>query len=181
LVWPKLPKCEPEEVLMITPPRPCACICRAAACAHQKLPFTCTSHTASNSSSLIFRKERSRRLPALLTSSSMPPKASTQAAISASAPAREAMLSPLATALPPAALISGNDRRGARRIDIVDHDRRAVRRQQPRVRAPDAAAGAGDHGALALEQPHAPNTPAAMRRSRYARSQYISCWCLARR
>ena len=62
--------------------------------------------TASNSSTLILWKKRSRRMPALLTTASMRPKASSAVVTMRCAAAASATLSVLATASPPAARIS---------------------------------------------------------------------------
>ncbi|MPM99589.1 hypothetical protein SDC9_146781 [bioreactor metagenome] len=62
--------------------------------------------TASHSSRLILWKNRSRRMPALLTTPSMRPKLSTAHCTMRAALAASATLSVLATAWPPAALIS---------------------------------------------------------------------------
>ena len=62
--------------------------------------------TASQSTALMRWKMRSRRMPALLTTQSMRPKLSIAVLMMRSAPCGSATLSPLATALPPAFLIS---------------------------------------------------------------------------
>ena len=62
--------------------------------------------TASHSASVMFTSMRSRRMPALLISTSTLPKASMPVATSFSAPAKSLMSSVLATAWPPAATIS---------------------------------------------------------------------------
>src|SRR5579883_3318241 len=69
-------------------------------------PLRCTSITIFQSMWLMRWKMRSRRMPALLITPSILPKFSTAALTMRSAPAGSATLSPLATALPPAALIS---------------------------------------------------------------------------
>mmetsp|Transcript_15858 Transcript_15858/g.40431 ORF Transcript_15858/g.40431 Transcript_15858/m.40431 type:complete len:215 (-) Transcript_15858:102-746(-) len=77
-----------EDMLMMTPPRPgdalfCATICRADAWPVRKTPVRFTRMTASQSDSERSRKSATRRMPALDTQMSRPPKAST---VSATAP-----------------------------------------------------------------------------------------------
>jgi len=62
--------------------------------------------TASQSCSVIVTIILSRRMPALFTTTSIPPNVSTACRISRSAPAQEEMSSVFATASPPAAVIS---------------------------------------------------------------------------
>src|SRR4051812_41792520 len=62
--------------------------------------------TASHSSSVMFTSTRSRRMPALLTSTCRSPNASTAALTRRWPPSQSATLSPLAIASPPIALIS---------------------------------------------------------------------------
>src|ERR1044072_2091869 len=62
--------------------------------------------TASNSSSVMLTSIRSRRMPALFTRVSRPPKVSTAWLISRCEPSQSDTSSPLATASPPIALIS---------------------------------------------------------------------------
>ena len=71
-----------------------------------KVPRRWTRMTASHSSTVMFTSIRSRRMPALLTRTSRPPKVSTAVAISRCAPSTSETSSPLATASPPMALIS---------------------------------------------------------------------------
>ena len=70
------------------------------------MPFRCTLMTASHSSSVMFVSMRSRRMPALFTSTSRPPKVSTAVLISRCAPCQSETSSPFDTASPPMALIS---------------------------------------------------------------------------
>ena len=62
---------------MIDPAARCFVICRAAASEQQKVPLRCTAITRSHISSVILSNDLSRRIPALLTSTSSRPKAST--------------------------------------------------------------------------------------------------------
>ena len=110
--WPTLPiNPAPDDVLMMrastgAPAFDCArqysLACRVGA----KCPLRCTRMTASHSSSAAVNNIRSRRKPALLTSTSSPPNVSSARCTSACAPSQSAMSSPLATASPPAARIS---------------------------------------------------------------------------
>src|SRR4051794_31680398 len=78
----------------------------AAKCDGPAVPFRCTLMTASHSASLMLASMRSRRMPALLISTSRRPKESMACRTSFSAPAQSEMSSVLATASPPMALIS---------------------------------------------------------------------------
>src|SRR5581483_2647796 len=80
--------------------------CRVAWCSGAKWPFMCTLMTASHCASVILAMKASRRMPALLTRMSRRPYSATAWSISALAPSHVAMLSVLATAVPPAATIS---------------------------------------------------------------------------
>ena len=100
-----------EVVLMMRPAtsspaldcsRQWAAACRAGA----KVPLRCTLMTASHSPSVMLASIRSRRMPALLTTASRPPKASIAVSIMRFAPSQSATLSLLTTASPPAATIS---------------------------------------------------------------------------
>src|SRR4051812_38441386 len=71
-----------------------------------KVPFRWTAITASHSSSVMLTRTRSRRMPALLTTTWRSPKVSTAWRTIASAPLKLATLSPLATASPPMPSIS---------------------------------------------------------------------------
>ena len=87
----------------------------AAARATLKDPLRWTSMTASQSSSVILWKMASRRIPALLTTPSRPPKSRSAWATRRSADAKSATESKLATASPPASRISpATSRAGAR-------------------------------------------------------------------
>ncbi len=78
----------------------------AAWCVGAKVPFRWTRITASHSSSVIVKIIRSRRIPALLTSTSRPPNRSTACRTSAAAPSNDDTSASLAAATPPAAVIS---------------------------------------------------------------------------
>ena len=78
----------------------------AAARMGAKVPRRCTRMTASHSSAVMLTIMRSRRIPALLTTTSRPPKVSTAVSMSRLAPSTSATSSPLATALAPMARIS---------------------------------------------------------------------------
>src|SRR6202167_3084913 len=79
----------------------------SAACrVRLKVPFRCTAITSSNSCSLMDTSIRSRRMPALLTTTWRSPNAETAWSTIAFAPSNELTLSVLATAWPPAAVIS---------------------------------------------------------------------------
>ena len=126
--------------------------------------------TASHSSSVMFTSIRSRRMPALLTSTSSPPKVSIACLTRRSAPSQSEMSSPLATASPPAATISSTTSlgRAARRARCrpcspprsLTTTLAPSRGQHQRVLAADAPAGAGDdaHSSFAHVS-HAPSLP----------------------
>src|SRR5689334_22717340 len=82
--------------------RQCAAACRSVA----KCPFRWTCTTASHSSSVIETTMRSRRIPALLTSTSSRPQTPTAVSTSDRAPSHVAMDRSCAIASPPAARIS---------------------------------------------------------------------------
>src|SRR6478609_4019029 len=71
-----------------------------------KCPLRCTRITASHSSSDVLTTIRSRRNPALFTSTSRPPNASIAVCTRCCAPCQSATSSPLATASPPIARIA---------------------------------------------------------------------------
>src|SRR5262252_2496124 len=71
-----------------------------------KLPFRCTPTTASQSSSLMLKTMRSRRIPALFTTMLSLPKLSTAHSMIRLAALKSVTLSKLATASPPPARIS---------------------------------------------------------------------------
>ena len=71
-----------------------------------KVPFRWTAITSSNSCSLMETSIRSRRIPALLTTTWRSPNVETAWSTIAFAPSKELTLSVLATACPPAAVIS---------------------------------------------------------------------------
>ena len=120
-----------------------------------KWPFRWTRITASHSSSEVLANMRSRRKPALLTSTSSRPNASTAVATSASAWAQSATSAPLATASPPMAAdgvdhLAGRTGRAAGAVDlgaeVVDDDLGSLPCELERVAAADAPPRAGhDH------------------------------------
>ena len=120
--------------------------------------------TESHSSSVMLKLILSRRIPALLTRMSSPPKLVDR--LVHDAPRRrpsDEMSSVLATAFPPAAVISSTTclrrapcrrpRRCVRRRGRSPRPRRP-RCEQQRLFAPDAAPGARDDRDLAVEQTH---------------------------
>ena len=139
--------------------------------------------TASHSSSVMFTSIRSRRIPALLTRMSRRPNSSIACWIMRPAPAKSATFSPFATASPPAALISSTtcsagaasaSLAGEPAAEVVDDDLRAGGRERERVRAADAAPGAGDdrdfsaqiwHGGSLLLEAAGENPPAGFGRA----------------
>ena len=124
--------------------------------------------TASHSASVMLTSMRSRRMPALLISTSSLPKASTAVATSFSAPAQSLMSSVLATASPAGGrdLVDHLLRRAGvaaravhRAAEVVDHDPGALRGQQEGVLAADAAAGAGHDGHSSVTDAHGRVSP----------------------
>ena len=103
--------------------------------------------TASHSSSEVLASMRSRRKPALFTSTSSRPNASTAVAIRPSAWPQSATSAPLATASPPMARmvvdhLAGRAGRAALAValgaEVVDHDLGSLAGELERVLAPDA-------------------------------------------
>jgi hypothetical protein len=78
----------------------------AAWCVGAKWPLRCTLITLSHSASVMLMITRSRRMPALFTSTCNVPKVSIACWMRRCAPSQSATLSPLTTASPPIALIS---------------------------------------------------------------------------
>ena len=113
--------------------------------------------TASQSGSVIVTIIRSRRMPALFTTTSSPPNVSVAWPISRCAPAQVEMSSVFATASPPAAVISsatawaGPDDEPAAvagAAQVVDDDLGALRGEGQGVRPADPVPGASnDHDA----------------------------------
>ncbi len=106
---------------------------------------------------------RSRRNPALLTSTSSRPNSRSAVAISAPAPSHDATSSRLATARPPAATISATTSSAgpaapplpsSADADVVDDDGGALSGERERVRAADAAAGSGHDDDAPVAQTH---------------------------
>ena len=107
---------------------------------------------------------RSRRIPALLTSTCRSPNVSTASATTSPACDQSAMSWPLTAARPPACSISSDDLPGGRRIrslagdvaaEVVDDDGGALRGEEQRVAAAEAAAGAGHDRDAPGEPAHA--------------------------
>ena len=112
---------------------------------------------------------RSRRMPALFTSTWRSPNASTAESTSRLAPSKSVMSSWLAMASPPVGLDLGDDLLGGRGVgaralgraaEVVDDDLGALGGEQERVLPPDAAAGSGDDGHPAVELVHVCRPPA---------------------
>ena len=80
------------ELMLTMAPPPVPTIARATAWPTRKAPFRFTSITASQSASVISRKFAALKMPALLISASMRPKAWSVAATEASTSARLATL-----------------------------------------------------------------------------------------
>ena len=87
-------------------PLPWSRIARAAWRLTDQVPRRLIAMTSSNSSGVMLSSVRSRTMPALLTTASMPPNCSTAVAISRSAIASSATEPGHATAEPPAAVMS---------------------------------------------------------------------------
>jgi hypothetical protein len=105
LVWPKLPTCPVgEPTQMMRPPSPCSRIRTAAARVQVKVPRRWVVMTASKSSSVIFHNVVSRRMPALLTSTSSRPNSSTARSARAWAASPVPTGTTSATAVPPASV-----------------------------------------------------------------------------
>ena len=118
--------------------------------------------TASHSASVMLVSMRSRRMPALLTRTSRPPKVSTADWIRRSAPSQSLMSSPLATASPPMATISSTTSWAGPlslpspsivAAEVVDDDLGAVVGEQQRVLAADAPTRPGDDRDPSFVQP----------------------------
>ncbi len=119
--------------------------------------------TASHSASVMLKLSRSRRMPALLITTSSPPKCSTAWSTSASAPAQVEMSSVLATACAAGGhdLVDDLLRRAGvgpaavgRAAQVVHDHAGAFGGEQHRLLATDAATGSGDERHLAVEDPH---------------------------
>ena len=119
--------------------------------------------TESQSSSDMLTSTRSRRMPALLTRTWRSPKVSTAVSISRLPPSQSATSSALATASPPAAVISSTtcwagDAVVAGPVDgaaqVVDHHLGPFGGEQQGVLATDAATGPGDDGDPSVQCSH---------------------------
>src|SRR4029453_10220456 len=152
---------EGEDVLMMRPSTSSPALAGsrkwlAAKWVGAKVPLRWTLMTASHSASVMLTSMRSRRMPALLTRTSSLPNASIAVPTSFSAPAQSLISSGLATACPPA----GAAHRAA---EVVDPHAGALRRQQQRVLAADAAARAGHDRNPTVTDAHAVSPPALVR------------------
>src|SRR3954453_10260323 len=94
------------ELVDTTRPYPCSRMRSHAGWVTLKAPFRCTSITGSTRSAVMLGNDRSRKMPALLTTMSMRPKASSADRTIASPPSTVATELVSATATPPAAVIS---------------------------------------------------------------------------
>ena len=191
----------PEVDVMCTKqPEPCARNRGAAAREVLKLPLRCTPMTASQSSSVILWKMASRRIPALLTTMSIPPKRST--ACSTIPCAGGKIHDAVEVRLCLAARIANRADRLERRDPIlalagggaarIVHDHlRAVRSQHLRDLGADAASGAGDERDLSVNHPghealplhscaHLSNRSSKMPPNARAPWQPVPGWCPSR-
>src|SRR5215210_4524023 len=127
------------DVAVATTTRPCRCPrkCGQAACRTWKLPYRCTCSTAFQSAAVILWKAASRRMPALDTTPSIRPNASSAVPMTAAPPLSEATSSWLATASPPAATISATTPSAA--TDAAPVPSRAPPRSLTTTRAPAPA------------------------------------------
>ncbi len=138
---------------------------RQYAAAHRagaNVPRRWTLITASHSSAVMFTSMRSRRMPALLISTSRRPNDSTAVLMRRWAPSQSATLSPLATASPPIALISSTTSwAGPGRLagavhlaaEVVHDDLGAVLREHQGVLAADAPGPSRHDRDSSLAQP----------------------------
>ena len=119
--------------------------------------------TASNSSSVMLKLILSRRIPALQMSTSSPPKVSMACCTMrlGAGPARAVVVVRDALAAGGGDLVDDLLRgglvgalTGAGTAEVVDHDLRALAREQQRLGAADAATCAGDDRDLAVEESH---------------------------
>ena len=118
-----------------------------------KWPLRWTSMTSSHSSSVIDTSMRSRRMPALLTSTSRLPEGLDGGADQrlAAVPARDVVVRRDRLAAGGADLLGGLLGDVA---EVVDDDLGALGREEEGVLAPEAPAGAGDDRDPAVECPH---------------------------
>ena len=125
------------------------------------VPLRWVAITASKSLSSIFTRVRSRTIPALFTTMSIRPNASTAASTIRPAPSKSDTESRAATAVPPASSMAATHLR--RRIlgglvtlerdpDVVHHDRGALARQRERELTAEAATRSRHHGHPTVQQ-----------------------------
>ena len=134
--------------------------------------------TSSHSCSLMLKIMRSRRMPATLTRMSSRPQLSSAVLIEASPPSTVATVSKFGDGLAAGRLdlvddLCGRAGVGAAAVDVdagvVDDDARALRREEHRDAAADAASGAGDDRSCrpsSRSHQRAPPVPALRQRSR---------------
>ena len=125
--------------------------------------------TESHSCSVMFTITRSRRIPALFTSTCRSPNVSTAVWIRRWAPSQSATLSTLATRLAAHGLDLVDHLLRGRPVvagpvdvaaEVVDHDLGALRGEEQRVLAAEATSCAGDDGNPAVECTHVRQSPA---------------------
>ncbi len=100
--------------------------------------------TRSKSSSVIFSRDLSRRMPALVTRMSRRPNASTAVRTSCWAASVLPTGATAATARPPSASMVPDRFRGDRGVHVVDDDGGALAGEFPGVGQAEAAAASGD-------------------------------------
>ena len=132
-----------------------------------KVPLRFTSRTSRHSSSLMRCDIRSRVRPALQTSTSSWPKASTASFISASVYAGSVTL-PTEVLAAPSAIASQAARASSagRLVEIVDHHPRTLAHEELRDGAPDAPPRPRDHRHASVQPSHGPGSTAPRRRAR---------------
>ncbi len=107
--------------------------------------------TASQSASAMSRNSAARKMPALLTRTSMRPKAATVPASAAATSPLRATLHAKPSARAPALAELGGERLRRGGVDVPERDRSAAGREQTRAGGADAVRGAGDDRDLAGE------------------------------
>src|SRR5215813_9162923 len=131
------------EVMLMKRPHFCSRISGAAARVTANVPLRWVSMTASHSSSLMLKIMRSRRMPALFTTTSTRPKASSALLMIACPPAIVATaLADLVDDLVGRRLLAAGPRRGA--AVVVDDHARAVLGHEQRDLPADTTAGPRD-------------------------------------
>ena len=134
---------------------PVSRMARAAWRLTDHVPRRLTATTSSNSSGLMFMSVRSRTMPALFTTASMPPNESTHACTSASCEVIVCDRSDdVDRGLPPAEEISPTTSREQLLVRAVDDDLRALGGQRHRERPAETSRRSGDDDALAVDFAH---------------------------